>query len=32
MSDAEMSAYLLMAAGMFWLIMGIIGVARGAKD
>jgi len=32
MSDAETSAYLLMAAGVFWLTMGIVGLSRGVKS
>jgi hypothetical protein len=32
MSDAETSAYVLMAGGLFWVFIGVIGLVRRAPD
>ena len=32
MSDAETSAYLLMAAGAFWILVGIVGLRDAVKS
>jgi hypothetical protein len=32
MGDAETSAYVLMAAGLVWILVGIVGLARRPRD